>query len=74
MTHYLLYKDRSLTKRSGIGILIYVLVLFYNPAILKATIIKNSSLYIHVLSFDGLLQEVYPAYVQMRREENKSKY
>lgn len=72
MTHYLLYKDRSLTKRSGIGILIYVLVLFYNPAILKATIIKNSSLYI--LSFDGLLQEVYPAYVQMRREENKSKY
>lgn len=72
MTHYLLYKDRSLTKRSGIGILIYVLVLFYNPAILKATIIKDSSLYI--LSFDGLLQEVYPAYVQMRREENKSKY
>lgn len=72
MTHYLLYKDRSLTKRSGIGILIYALVLFYNPAILKATIIKNSSLYI--LSFDGLLQEVYPAYVQMRREENKSKY
>lgn len=72
MTHYLLYKDRSLTKRSGIGILIYVLVLFYNPAILKATIIKNSSLYIR--SFDGLLQEVYPAYVQMRREENKSKY
>lgn len=72
MTRYLLYKDRSLTKRSGIGILIYVLVLFYNPAILKATIIKNSSLYI--LSFDGLLQEVYPAYVQMRREENKSKY
>lgn len=72
MTHYLLYKDRSLTKRSGIGILIHVLVLFYNPAILKATIIKNSSLYI--LSFDGLLQEVYPAYVQMRREENKSKY
>lgn len=70
MTHYLLYKDRSLTKRSGIGILI--LVLFYNPAIMKATIIKDSSLYI--LSFDGLLQEVYPAYVQMRREENKSKY
>lgn len=64
MTHYLLYKDRSLTKRSGIGILILV--------ILKATIIKDSSLYI--LSFDGLLQEVYPAYVQMRREENKSKY